>query len=469
MSELAETFIDQWNASYTGILLSSPYFILALLFVLGVYFRSEKSRPDEPPRAKYTIPFVGNGIEFLREPEALFSRCREKRINLWPWITIFDRTELWSEYFSFDNALADLMDTTYVFGDTQPNNRFHIEIMRKNLARQLNNSLRVCAAYTAKIGDAKKPYQMDDCGAFIEDMKIYKNNEILSMMKTVSRDVERTTLFKRVFPLFISRMITQLISDVNKNINIADNMIAPEVIKRRQLSETLRDDYAPPHDMLSWMIDVNDSDGALYDPITVARRALQMGFSSVASTSAFAIHAMFDIAGRSEYYEKVRRLVRRYGNDITPEALQEMYFMDACIRESLRLNGNPALTTRKAMVDVKLTNGYCIPEGRMCFFQGQEIHLAEDLYGSNSRTFNPYHHYRRDTSISTKPTTSNNAFVAFGTGPHMCPGRFLAIMCIKVIVAYGLRHYDFRTMSGKRPGNSIRDGFTSLPFQNQLS
>ncbi|KAI8054369.1 cytochrome P450 [Syncephalis plumigaleata] len=418
MSELAETFIDQWNASYTGILLSSPYFILALLFVLGVYFRSEKSRPDEPPRAKYTIPLL---------EMALFSRCREKHGKMFSilifgrWITIFDRTELWSvmhspeEYFSFDNALAD------------PNNRFHIEIMRKNLARQLNKFTarmveRASAAYTAKIGDAKKPYQMDDCGAFIEDM-------VARMSKH-------------------SLMITQLISDVNKNINIADNMIAPEVIKRRQLSETLGDDYAPPHDMLSWMIDVNDSDGALYDPITVARRALQMGFSSVASTSAFAIHAMFDIAGRPEYYKKVREeqdeLVRRYGNDITPEALQEMYFMDACIRESLRLNGNPA------MVDVKLTNGYCIPEGRMCFFQGQEIHLAEDLYGSNSRTFNPI------TIID--PTTSNNAFVAFGTGPHMCP----------VIVAYGLRHYDFRTMSGKRPGNSIRDGFTSLPIPEPI-
>lgn len=53
--------------------------------------------------------------------------------------------------------------------------------------------------------------------------------------------------------------------------------------------------------MLGWMTDSKDRDGVLYDPITVARRALQMGFSSVASTTAFAIHAVFDIAGRPEY------------------------------------------------------------------------------------------------------------------------------------------------------------------------
>lgn len=41
-------------------------------------------------------------------------------------------------------------------------------------------------------------------------------------------------------------MITQSISDVNKNIKVVDDIIAPEVIKRRQLIETLNDDYMQP-------------------------------------------------------------------------------------------------------------------------------------------------------------------------------------------------------------------------------
>jgi hypothetical protein len=48
------------------------------------------------------------------------------------------------------------VDTVYIFGDTQPDNRFHIAIMRKNLSRQLNKFTshmveRVSAAYKAKM------------------------------------------------------------------------------------------------------------------------------------------------------------------------------------------------------------------------------------------------------------------------------------------------------------------------------
>ncbi|RKP25594.1 cytochrome P450 [Syncephalis pseudoplumigaleata] len=104
----------------------------------------------------------------------------------------------------------------------------------------------------------------------------------------------------------------------------------------------------------------------------------------------------------------------------------------------------------------------------MCFFHGQEVHLAEDYYGAESRVFNPYHHYKPETSDATKPTTANDSFLVFGIGHHMCPGRFLAVMAIKIIAAYALRHYDFSVLSGKRPTNTLRDGTSHLPMPEPI-
>ncbi|RKP23338.1 cytochrome P450 [Syncephalis pseudoplumigaleata] len=163
-------------------------------------------------------------------------------------------------------------------------------------------------------------------------------------MRTVARDVARTTLFKRMFPLSISRLLTRQVTAMSKNLKVADEIIAPEVIERRRLAKELGDAYNEPHDMLNWINNAKDDNGDYYDPIAVARRSIQIAFASVTTTSNFCTHFIYDIASYPEYRKKLQEeqdeLVHLYGEEITPEALQKMRFMDACIRESLRLNSS---------------------------------------------------------------------------------------------------------------------------------
>jgi hypothetical protein len=53
--------------------------------------------------------------------------------------------------------------------------------------------------------------------------------------------------------------------------------------------------------MMSWISDVKDANGELYDTIIVARRAMQIAFASVTTTSTFALHFIFDVASYPEY------------------------------------------------------------------------------------------------------------------------------------------------------------------------
>ncbi|KAI8049936.1 cytochrome P450 [Syncephalis plumigaleata] len=471
---------------YVGQVLGSPAVLVALAFAAGVYHYTSR---------QLFHPFVGHGFEFVKGPSKFFKKCHEKYGETFSmymfgrYITIVGRSEIRSvmrapdDQFSFSDAVMDLMDTVYMFGDTQPNNRFHVPILRRNLAKQLDQfssrmAEKVALAYKTSVGDANKPCQIDDVSLFIDDMvaramatciaqdeKIQNDDEVLRMMRTISRDVARTTLLKRVFPASISRLLTRHVTAMDKNIKVSDGIIQDEVIKRRQLIKELGDDYVPPHDMLSWIADVKDDNGELYDTVIVARRTMQIAFASVTTTSTFALHFIFDVAGYPEYRKKLQEeqdeLVRLYGEDITPEALQKMHFMDACIRECLRLNSATGVSLRKAMCDMELKSGHVIPKERLCFFHGEEIHLAEDLYGSEANVFNPYHHYKSDAPATTKPTVNTN-------NDHMCPGRFLAVMGIKIVTAYALRHYDFSTLSGKRPANALRDGVTNLPSHDPI-
>ncbi|RKP23566.1 hypothetical protein SYNPS1DRAFT_30680 [Syncephalis pseudoplumigaleata] len=271
-----EGLIDQWNASYVARLLTSPSVLLALIFVIGVYYYSDKQHPNEPPKASYTIPFVGHGIEFLQEPNEVFIRCREKYGRIFSillfgrWITIIDRSETWNvmraseDQFSFSKALSNLMDLAFAFGDDYPHDRFHIDTLRLNLAKRLSNFNtrivnKIDAVYKATVGDATKPYQMNNCVAFFENMvirtmatclakeeSIHNNEAILRMMGTVTRDVERTTLFKRILPTAVSRFLLRYITTIDKNIKVVDEVIVPEVVRRRQQAAELGDAYVPP-------------------------------------------------------------------------------------------------------------------------------------------------------------------------------------------------------------------------------
>ncbi|KAI9598644.1 cytochrome P450 [Syncephalis fuscata] len=491
MGKILNDFAELLGIGYDGKLGVLPTVLLGVLFAVVLHYYMTRPHPNEPPRASHTIPFVGNGIEFIRDTSGFFYNCRDKYgetfsfLMFGRWITIIGRSEI--------RNVMRAPDEQFSFNDAVEENRFHIPILRRQLSKQLDQlcprmAEKIAISFNEGVGDPVKPYRMEDVSAFIdgliaktmatcliENKELQENPEVLRMMSTVTRDAARTSLMKRVLPTTISRLLTRLITDMDKNIKVADEIIAPEIIKRRQEMDKLGDDYVAPNDMLSWIADVLDDNGNMYNPIIVARRSMQIAFASVTTTSTFTLHFLNDVAGYSEYRKKLQEeqdeIIRLYGDNITPDALKQMPFLDACVRESLRLNSGAGGSLRLAMDNVQLKNGYYIPNGKSSlFFHGQEVHAAKDLYGTDPTAFNPYHHYKAGdvAATSTKPTTGNDSFIVFGLGHHTCPGRFLAVMAIKMVAAHALRRYDFSTLSGTRPGNSLRDGVSYLPIPEPL-
>ncbi|KAI9598958.1 cytochrome P450 [Syncephalis fuscata] len=478
--------------------LLSATLIAIVAFILSDLFGA-KQHDKGPPKVKYWIPVVGHGLNFIINRNRFFMECKKKYGDVYSilifgrWMTIIGRSEQRdvasapSEQLSFKEAVNYVMalDTVYVFGDKAPHDRFHIAILRKHLAKQLQNLqsrmvVKTAQAFKDTVGDVRKPYYMNNPDTFIhevigksvatclfENESLHNDPEVLRMLSTIFKDLDLVSRLKITFPTKISRWLTRRLTSYEENNKLADHVIVPEIQRRRNMKTKQGADYIPLHDMLEWIAFAEDQNGNLYSANIVAHRTLEIAFSSVSTTSVNTLHLMFDIASYPDIRKKLKQeqdeIISRHGENITTDATKDMKLLDACVRESLRVNAT-SQTVRLAMVDIQLKSGYIIPKGSFCVADGREINIAEDLYGPNSTVFNPYHHINADNSVITKASTITDAFTIFGAGQYACPGRFLAVMIMKSVIAYALRHYDFSTMSGKRPVNTPYNGMIYLPI-----
>ena len=125
----------------------------------------------------------------------------------------------------------------------------------------------------------------------------------------------------------------------------------------------------------------------------------------------------------------------------TKEALESMWLVDSFFKESLRVNSLSYCTsllpcpdfptgidqhvaavslTRRAVQDVKLSNGVVIPSGTLITADARDTHLNEEAYPS-ANTFDPYRFYKmRKTGDSAQNQFVQTSvdYVPFGVGAH---------------------------------------------------
>ncbi|KAI9598648.1 cytochrome P450 [Syncephalis fuscata] len=467
-------------------------------------FYNNRPKANEPPRAHYTIPFIGHGLQLVRDPVALLTECCEKYGDTFSifvfgqWITIIGPSNVREvmrapdSQLSFTDAVNHIVDIGFCFGDSTPMNRFHIPPMRKHLGKNLERFIprilhAVESAFKANMPQSTTTgYCLKDVTAFsyrmiarttsacmFENKDLQDHDEVRKMLFTVSIDATFFSALKRTFPHFIARWGARSKTRIYENLKLADEVFTPEVKRRRAEAEQLGDDFVAPYDIMQWVIEGLDENGEPYPSHDVGRRMLQVGFASMLATANFSTHFLFDIAGYPHIQAMLQNeqddIIKRFGSEITMDAIKEMHYLDACVRETLRLNGDPTNSFRLAMSDVTLKNGLFIPKDRLCSIHGYSVHSNDETYGSESRKYNPAHHFKSDTGTSSlKSTFTSKSFVVFGTGSHTCPGRFLATLEMKLLAIYALRNYNFYTLSGKRPLNAPRDGMTMAPIDEPI-
>jgi cytochrome P450 len=130
----------------------------------------------------------------------------------------------------------------------------------------------------------------------------------------------------------------------------------------------------------------------------------------------------------------VRRVL---GDDRVPtrfEQLEQLSFVEACVHETMRLKPVAPLLLQQAVRDTTL-GGIAVPAGTTCAFL-MRAPATDPQHFPQPLAFDP------DRWLREEAAGAKRISMPFGAGPRMCPGRYLALLEMKMAMATLLGGFD---------------------------
>lgn len=298
------------------------------------------------------------------------------------------------------------------------------------------------------------------CGlAFGRDMNTLQGDEDI-----LQKHMERIfpMFFRRIFAPFAWWHFVKLPSDRRLDADLAafraavQDFIAAARERMRQ-DPALRE---APGNLIEAMIAKRDQpDNALDDEDVAANVATMLlaGEDTTANTLAWLVHLLSrHPQALARATEEVRAAL---GGDRVPtqlEQLDAMPFVEACAHETMRLKPVAPIMPQQAARDTVLA-GVAIPAGTICIFL-MRGGTSDPAHFKHPEAFRPERWLGEDAG------TAKRISMPFGAGPRMCPGRYLALLEIKMAMATLLGSFDIEAVTPTE-GTEVRErlAFTMTP------
>jgi cytochrome P450 len=202
---------------------------------------------------------------------------------------------------------------------------------------------------------------------------------------------------------------------------------------------------AQPRNLLEAMIASADQPGSGLDDRHVAGNVLTMllaGEDTTANTLAWMIYLLQrHPAALQRAQQEVTRLVPDPAG-LDPQHIEQMEFLDACASETMRLKPVAPFIALQALHDT-VVGDVAVPRhtlvwGVLRHDSVSERHFADPL------AFEP----QRWLADAPQPLTAaaRRSAMPFGSGPRMCPGRYLALLEMKMAMAMLLASFDIEAV-----------------------
>ncbi|KAI0532857.1 cytochrome P450 [Xylaria digitata] len=155
--------------------------------------------------------------------------------------------------------------------------------------------------------------------------------------------------------------------------------------------------------------------------------------------------------------DECRHSLQAAGGTWDLAAIRSLKLLDSAIRESMRFAPFSSIAMARTVVSPE---GILVEHGKtpitilrntVLALPVERIHRDEDFY-SSPHEFKPFrfvdtnrHHSddgHRSYTTTSAATTVDDHFFGFGTSKHPCPGRFIAVHEVKLIMAHILLNYD---------------------------
>ena len=273
-------------------------------------------------------------------------------------------------------------------------------------------------------------------------------------------------LFKRLFaPLptwrFYRSAADRRLAHSIAEVNAAVNGFIAQARARMAADSSLREH---PRNLLEAMITAADQAGSGIDDRQVAGNVLTLllaGEDTTANTLAWMIHLLWrNPQALARATEEVRRVVA----DVTNPAFDEMTqlnYVEACAHETMRIKPVapilPLETLREMTIgDVQLPAGIVVTSL-------MRRDAMSDSHLPRAAAFEP-ERWLADGGPGAMANAVKRLSMPFGAGPRICPGRYLALLEMKMAMATLLGRFDIESVDTP-DGQEAREhlAFTMTP------
>jgi cytochrome P450 len=220
-----------------------------------------------------------------------------------------------------------------------------------------------------------------------------------------------------------------------------------------------------PANLIEAMIAARDTQGSGLHDADVAGNVLTMllaGEDTTANTLAWMIYLL------SRHPQAMRRARDEVDAVIGAQALPTQYehlsalpFVEACAHETMRLKPVAPIQMIQAARD-SVVAGIRIPAGQLVMLLMRPA-ATDERYFPSPQEFDPAR-WLADEAPSRAASSAKRVAMPFGAGPRLCPGRYLAMQEIKMVIAMLLGGFDIERVStpdGGEPREHL--SFTMAP------
>ncbi len=238
-------------------------------------------------------------------------------------------------------------------------------------------------------------------------------------------------------------------ASVLMQLNLPFTMFHRSLAARRKLDpiiERIIDERRahPTTDALGLLVSSRDDDGSTFTPEQLVAQAKVLIFAGYDSTATTASWLMAELLRHPESFERVRAEVSGDPDaPLTLEDLRQQPYLDAAIKETLRLHPQASIMMRGARESFEF-QGYTIPGGWLVLLVPPFVHRQERYFADPDR-FDP----ARFLPPRDEDTKNPYAWVGFGGGPRICLGTGIAQIELKALITRILRRYDLTLLPGQ--------------------
>jgi len=207
-----------------------------------------------------------------------------------------------------------------------------------------------------------------------------------------------------------------------------------------------------PHNLLEAMLVAADEPSSGITDRVVAGNVLTMllaGEDTTANTLAWTLHLLW--ANPQALARAVAEVRQVCGDAPVPtlDQVAQLDFVEACAHEAMRLKPVAPQTGLEALRDTTLGDVH-IPKG-MVVIGVMRRDATSERHVADASAFQPE---RWLGDAASAPSSAKRISMPFGAGPRICPGRYLALLEMKMALAVLFAHFDVAavgTVDGRPP------------------